>query len=66
MQLPLEYKKEFISFLNINIEFHEKHKKFRINHLWLDEIDEKNFHDRIDEFVEGLKIILFSSINNLL
>lgn len=66
MLLPLEYKKKFIDFLNINIEFHIKHKKFRFDSMWLDEIDENFFHDRIDEFVEGLKTILISSNNNLL
>jgi hypothetical protein len=66
MLLPLEYKKVFIDFLNINIEFHTKHKKFRFNSMWLDEIDEDFFHDRIDEFVEGLITILISSNNNLL
>lgn len=66
MLLPLEYKDEFIKFSNIYIELHEKHNKFRINHSWLDEINEDYFHDRIDDFVEGLKTILISNNNNLL
>jgi hypothetical protein len=66
MLLPLEYKKEFIDFSRINIEFHTKHKKFRINNIWLDEINEDFFHDSINEFVEGLKVILISNNNNLL
>lgn len=66
MLLPLEYKDEFIKFSNIYIELHEKHNKFRIDHSWLDEINEDYYHDRIDEFVEGLKTILISNNNNLL
>ena len=66
MLLPLEFKDNFISFSNINVEFHTKHKKFRINNLWLDEIDEDFFHKTINEFVEGLKTILISNNNNLL
>lgn len=66
MLLPLEFKDNFISFSNINVEFHTKHKKFRINNLWLDEIDEEFFHTTINEFVEGLKTILISNNNNLL
>lgn len=66
MLLPLEYKDEFIKFSNIYIELHEKHNKFRMNHLWLDEINEDYYHDRIDEFVDGLKTILISNNNNLL
>ena len=66
MLLPLEYKDEFIKFSNIYIELHEKHDKFRIDHSWLDEINEDYYHDRIDEFVDGLKTILISNNNNLL
>lgn len=66
MLLPLEYKDEFINFSNIYIEFHERHNKFRINHSWLEEINEDYYHDRIDEYVEGLKRILISNNNNLL
>lgn len=66
MLLPLEFKDNFIAFSNINVEFHTKHKKFRINNLWLDEIDEDFFHKTINEFVEGLKTILISNNNNLL
>jgi hypothetical protein len=66
MLLPLEYKDEFIKFSNIYIELHEKHNKFRIDHSWLDEINEDYYHDRIDEFVDGLKTILISNNNNLL
>ncbi|WP_396137409.1 hypothetical protein [Flavobacterium sp.] len=66
MLLPLEYLKEFIDFTNEKIDFHSKHKKYRINNMWLDEIGESYFHDRINEFVEGLKVILISNNNNLL
>ncbi|WP_146739540.1 hypothetical protein [Flavobacterium aciduliphilum] len=66
MLLPLEYKEKFIKFSKIHIEFHEKHKKFRINYSWLDELNQDVFHDQIDEFVEGLKTILISNNNNLL
>lgn len=66
MLLPLEYKNEFIKFSKIEIELHEKHKKFRMNGLWLDEINGDYYRDRIDEFVEGLKTILISNNNNLL
>ncbi len=66
MLLPLEYKDEFINFSNIYIEFHERHNKFRINHSWLEEINEDFFQVRINEFVEGLKLILISNNNNLL
>jgi hypothetical protein len=66
MLLPLEYKKEFIDFSDIYIEFHTKHKKFRINDVWIDELNDDFFHVRIDEFVEGLKRILISNNNNLL
>jgi hypothetical protein len=66
MLLPLEYLKEFIDFTNEKIDFHSKHKKYRINNMWLDEIGESYFQDRINEFVEGLKVILISNNNNLL
>lgn len=66
MLLPLEYKQEFIDFTNENIDFHTKYKKYRINNMWLDEIGEYYFHDRINEFIEGLKVILISNNNNLL
>ena len=66
MLLPLEYKKEFLNFSRIHIEYHKKHKKFRINNMWLDEIDENYFHSSINVFVEGLKTILISNNNNLL
>lgn len=66
MLLPLEYLKEFIDFTNEKIDFHSKHKKYRINNMWLDEIGESYFHDRINEFIEGLKVILISNNNNLL
>lgn len=66
MLLPLEYKQEFIDFTNENIDFHTKYKKYRINNMWLDEIGENYFHDRINEFIEGLKVILISNNNNLL
>lgn len=66
MLLPLEFKDNIIAFSNINVEFHTEHKKFRINNLWLDEIDEEFFHKTINEFVEGLKTILISNNNNLL
>ena len=66
MLLPLEYKQEFIDFTNENIDFHTQYKKYRINNMWLDEIGENYFHDRINEFIEGLKVILISNNNNLL
>lgn len=66
MLLPLEYLKEFIDFSNEKIDFHTQHKKYRINYMWLDEIGEYYFHERINEFVEGLKVILISNNNNLL
>lgn len=66
MLLPLEFKDNFINFSNVNVEFHTTHKKFRINNLWLDEIDEDFFHTTINEFIEGLKTILISNNNNLL
>jgi hypothetical protein len=66
MLLPLEYKQEFIYFTNEKIDFHTQHKKYRINNMWLDEIGEYYFHDRINEFIEGLKVILISNNNNLL
>ena len=34
--------------------------------MWLDEINENFFHERINEFFEGLKVILISNNNNLL
>ena len=61
MLLPLEFKDNIIAFSNINVEFHTEHKKFRINNLWLDEIDEEFFHKTINEFVEGLKTILIDN-----
>ena len=66
MILPKEYLKEFIDFSNEKIDFHTQHKKYRINYMWLDEIGEYYFHERINEFVEGLKVILISNNNNLL
>lgn len=66
MLLPLEFKNDFIAFSNLKVEFHTTHKKFRINNLWVDEIDEEFFHTTINEFVEGLKTILISNNNNLL
>lgn len=66
MLLPKEYLKEFIDFSNEKIDFHTHHKKYRINNMWLDEINENFFHERINEFVEGLKLILISNNNNLL
>ena len=66
MLLPLEYLKEFIDFSNEKIDFHTQHKKYRLNNMWLDEINENFFHERINEFFEGLKVILISNNNNLL
>lgn len=66
MLLPVEFKEEFINFTNSKIEFHIKHKKFRVNNLWLDEIEESIFHSKIYEFVDNLKAILISCNNNLL
>jgi len=66
MLLPLEFKNDFIAFSNLKVEFHTIHKKFRVNNLWIDEIDEEFFHTTINEFVEGLKTILISNNNNLL
>ena len=66
MLLPLEFKDNFIAFSNLKVEFHTKHEKFRVNNLWVDEIDEEFFHTTINEFVEGLKTILISNNNNLL
>ncbi|BDB53089.1 hypothetical protein [Flavobacterium ammonificans] len=66
MLLPLEYLKEFADFSNEKIDFHTHYKKYRINNMWLDEINENFFHERINEFIEGLKVILISNNNNLL
>jgi hypothetical protein len=66
MLLPREYLNEFIDFSNEKIDFHTQHKKYRFNNMWLDEINENFFHERINEFVEGLKVILISNNNNLL
>ena len=66
MLLPLELKDKFIEFTNVKIEFHTTHKKFRIDNVWVDELDENFFHTIIDEFIEGLKTILISNNNNLL
>ena len=66
MLLPKEYLKEFIDFSNEKIDFHTQHKKYRLNNMWLDEINENFFHERINEFFEGLKVILISNNNNLL
>lgn len=66
MLLPLDFKNHFITFSSLKVEFHTKHKKFRVNNLWVDEIDEEFFHTIINEFVEGLKTILISNNNNLL
>ena len=66
MLLPLEFKDNFIDFSNLKVEFHSTHKKFRINNLWVDEINEYFFQTTINEFVEGLKTILISNNNNLL
>jgi hypothetical protein len=52
MLLPLEYKQEFIYITNEKIDFHTQYKKYRINNMWLDEIGEYYFHDRINEFIE--------------
>ena len=66
MLLPIEFKEKFIIFTENKIDFHIEHKKFRVNDLWLDEIDDKIFHLKIYEFVDNLKAILISCNNNLL
>lgn len=66
MLLPTELIEELNQFTSPTIEYHITHKKYRVNSLWLDDIELNYFNTIVDELLDSLKTILISSNNNLL
>lgn len=66
MLLPTELIEELNQFTSLTIEYHKTHKKYRVNSLWLDDIEINYFNTIVDELLDSLKTILISSNNNLL
>jgi hypothetical protein len=66
MLLPTELIEEINKFTSLTIEYHTTHKKYRVNSLWLDDIELNYFNTTVDELLDSLKTILISSNNNLL
>lgn len=66
MLLPTELIEELNQFNSLTIEYHTTHKKYRVNSLWLDDIELNYFNAVVDELLDSLKTILISSNNNLL
>ncbi len=66
MLLPTELIEELNQFTSPTIEYHITHEKYRVNSLWLDDIELNYFNTIVDELLDSLKTILISSNNNLL
>lgn len=66
MLLPTELIEELNLFTTLTLEYHKTHKKYRVNSLWLDDIELNYFNITVDELLDSLKTILISSNNNLL
>lgn len=66
MILPTELIDKLNHFTSLQIEYHEIHKKYRVNTLWTDEIDVYYFKTTVNDMIDSLKTILISSKNNLL
>jgi hypothetical protein len=66
MTLPTDLIQEFIFYFENKIEFHTDLKKYRLNNLWIEEIDKSFFDERVEELIESLLLVLISSNNDLL
>jgi hypothetical protein len=66
MLLPTELIEELNKFTSLTIEYHKTHKKYRVNSLWLDDIELNYFKTNVKELLDNLQTILISSNNNLL
>lgn len=66
MLLPTDLIDELNSFTLPHIEYHILHKKYRLNTMWVDDIEINYFNSVINVMIDSLKTILISSNNNLL